>query len=70
MTLFMSTKNHLHSVLKGLEDDHRRLEKQVAELRKRPVQDQLAIQRLKKNKFVIQDKIKDVRDTLTPDIIA
>ena len=53
-----------------LQQEHRDLDAAIAALQLSPGSDLIQIQRLKKRKLVLRDKIRQVEDQLTPDIIA
>ena len=53
-----------------LQQEHRDLDAAIAALQLSPGSDLIQIQRLKKRKLVLRDKIRVVEDQLTPDIIA
>lgn len=53
-----------------LRQQHKDLDDAVLALTLRPNPDQLQIARLKRQKLVLRDKIADMEDQLTPDIIA
>ncbi|GJD54259.1 YdcH family protein [Methylobacterium dankookense] len=56
--------------LHGLKEEHRDLDSAIEALERNVVADQLQIQRLKKRKLTLRDRIAYVEDQLTPDIIA
>ena len=56
--------------LKEYEQDHRDLDQILIQLQDKHTVDFLQIQRLKKRKLVLKDKIIDLRNKLQPDIIA
>ena len=56
--------------LEVLKQEHRDLDQAVMALEERSIRDQLTIQRLKKKKLALKDKIAVIEDRLTPDIIA
>ena len=56
--------------LEVLKQEHRDLDEAVKALEERGIRDQLTIQRLKKKKLALKDKIAVIEDRLTPDIIA
>ena len=60
----------LRSELSRLEQEHRDLDGAIEALEKIGTGDRLQIQRLKKRKLVLRDRISQLFDTLTPDIIA
>jgi hypothetical protein len=53
-----------------LRQQHKDLDDAVVALGLLPNPDQLQIARLKRQKLVLRDKIADLEDQLTPDIIA
>ena len=53
-----------------LRDEHRDLDQAIEALIEKGTADQLTIQRLKKKKLLLKDKIAVIEDRLTPDIIA
>ncbi|MGL4325064.1 MAG: YdcH family protein [Beijerinckiaceae bacterium] len=61
---------HLEAELERLRQEHRDLDVAIAALQASALADQLQIQRLKKRKLVLRDKILQVENMLTPDIIA
>ena len=56
--------------LARLQQEHRDLDAAIAALGEAPGRDQIQLQRLKKRKLVLRDRIAYVEDQLTPDIIA
>ena len=56
--------------LKEYEQEHRDLDQILIQLQNKHTVDFLQIQRLKKRKLVLKDKIIDLRNKLEPDIIA
>ena len=56
--------------LKEYEQEHRDLDQILIQLQDKHTVDFLQIQRLKKKKLVLKDKIIDLRNKLEPDIIA
>jgi len=50
--------------------EHRDLDDAISALVEKGTADQLTIQRLKKRKLALKDKISRLEDRLTPDIIA
>ena len=56
--------------LKEYEQEHRDLDQILIQLKDKHTVDFLQIQRLKKRKLVLKDKIIDLRNKLEPDIIA
>jgi len=53
-----------------LQQEHRDLDSAIAALQEAPGTDVLQVQRLKKRKLVLRDRITFIEDQLTPDIIA
>lgn len=66
----LKTEEVLQIELEVLKQEHRDLDQAVMALEERSIRDQLAIQRLKKKKLALRDKIAVIEDRLTPDIIA
>ena len=66
----MDDTNKLHEVLKNFEQEHRDLDEILIQLQEKNTVDLLQIQRLKKRKLVLKDKIIDIKNKLEPDIIA
>jgi len=60
----------LRAELERLRQEHRDLDSAIEALAEIAASDQLQIQRLKKRKLVLRDKIDRIEDALTPDIIA
>jgi hypothetical protein len=60
----------LREQLARLEQEHRDLDAAIAALTASPGADLIQVQRLKKRKLVLRDKIRVIEDQLTPDIIA
>jgi len=56
--------------LARLRQEHRDLDAAIAALQVSPAPDLLQLQRLKKRKLQLRDRIKFVEDQITPDIIA
>ena len=56
--------------LERLREEHRDLDAAIEALRAAGPGDQLQIQRLKKRKLVLRDRLAFFEDALTPDIIA
>jgi hypothetical protein len=56
--------------LARLQEEHRDLDAAIAALQEAPGSDVLQIQRLKKRKLYLRDRISFIEDQLTPDIIA
>ena len=60
----------LEAELERLRQEHRDLDAAIDALGAVGAVDQLQIQRLKKRKLVLRDRLSFVEDQLTPDIIA
>jgi hypothetical protein len=56
--------------LERLRQEHRDLDAAILALQAMGTGDQLQVQRLKKRKLVLRDRISYLEDCLTPDIIA
>jgi hypothetical protein len=63
-------ERELREQLARLLQEHRDLDAAIAALEFSPGSDLIQIQRLKKRKLVLRDKIRRIDDQLTPDIIA
>ncbi|MDO6725955.1 MAG: YdcH family protein [Cognatishimia sp.] len=68
--LSMKTDDVLRIELEVFRQEHRDLDDAIRALVERGTADQLTIQRLKKQKLRLKDKIAYIEDRLTPDIIA
>jgi len=66
----MTQTDQLIQKLKAYEQEHRDLDQILIQLQDKHTVDFLQIQRLKKRKLVLKDKIIDLRNKLEPDIIA
>jgi hypothetical protein len=60
----------LREQLARLQQEHRDLDAAIAALIASPGADLIQVQRLKKRKLILRDKIRAIDDQLTPDIIA
>jgi hypothetical protein len=60
----------LRAQLARLLQEHRDLDAAIAALQEVPGSDLLQVQRLKKRKLQLRDRITFIEDQLTPDIIA
>ena len=60
----------LEAELSRLKQEHRDLDAAIESLERNVAGDQLQIQRLKKRKLVLKDRISHVEDQITPDLIA
>jgi hypothetical protein len=56
--------------LARLQQEHRDLDAAISALQHSPGADLLQVQRLKKRKLYLRDRIAHIEDQLTPDIIA
>ena len=66
----MKPTDKLMLKLKEYEQEHRDLDQILIQLQDKHTVDFLQIQRLKKRKLVLKDKISYLRNKLEPDIIA
>jgi len=66
----MEDLKKLLEVLKNFEQEHRDLDEILIQLQEKNTVDFLQIQRLKKRKLILKDKINDIRSKIEPDIIA
>ena len=66
----MNEKNELLNKLHRLEQEHRDLDEVLIQLQERQTVNFLQIQRLKKRKLILKDKITFLRNKIEPDIIA
>ena len=66
----MEDDNKLLEVLKNFEQEHRDLDEILIRLQEKNTVDFLQIQRLKKRKLILKDKINEIKNKLEPDIIA
>ncbi|MEM9873176.1 MAG: DUF465 domain-containing protein [Pseudomonadota bacterium] len=66
----MKTDDVLRVELEVFRREHRDLDEAIRALQDKGTSDQLTIQRLKKKKLRLKDKIAIIEDRLTPDIIA
>jgi hypothetical protein len=60
----------LKAKLASLKTEHRELDDTIARLAERSPVDQLELQRLKKRKLLLKDRITKIENELLPDIIA
>ncbi|MGT2479921.1 YdcH family protein [Methylobacterium oryzae CBMB20] len=65
-----SAQSDLLAELARLREEHRDLDSAIEALERSVAGDQLQIQRLKKRKLALRDRIFHIEDALTPDIIA
>ena len=66
----MQTEEVLRVELEFFRQEHRDLDQAIVALSNTVTADRLMIQRLKKKKLQLRDKITRLEDRLTPDIIA
>lgn len=60
----------LKAELVELRNEHRRLDAEIAGLEEGGARDRLTLQRMKKRKLALKDRIARIEDQLYPDIIA
>jgi hypothetical protein len=63
-------ERELRAQLARLEQEHRDLDAAITALQDSPGSDIIQVQRLKKRKLHLRDRITFIEDQLTPDIIA
>jgi hypothetical protein len=63
-------ERELRALLARLEQEHRDLDAAITALQNAPGCDVLQVQRLKKRKLQLRDRMTFIEDQLTPDIIA
>ena len=63
-------ERELREQLARLQQEHRDLDAAIVALAMSPGSDVIQVQRLKKRKLVLRDKIRRIEDQITPDIIA
>tara|TARA_B100001057_G_scaffold313909_1_gene314029 strand:- start:219 stop:419 length:201 start_codon:yes stop_codon:yes gene_type:complete len=66
----MNDTNKLLEILKNFEQEHRDLDEILVTLQEKNTVDFLQIQRLKKRKLILKDKILEIQYKLEPDTIA
>ena len=66
----MDSKNSLINQLKEFEQEHRDLDDIITRLNEQKTINLLQMQRLKKRKLLLKDKIENIKDKIEPDIIA
>lgn len=66
----MNHEEIVRAKLAALRCEHRDLDEAIAALQGQQLTSSLALQRLKKQKLVLKDRIARLEDELTPDIIA
>jgi hypothetical protein len=60
----------LAAQIERLREEHRDLDAAIEALRDSGQADQLQLQRLKKRKLLLRDRLSQLEDQITPDIIA
>lgn len=63
-------ERELREQLARLQQEHRDLDAAISALAMSPGSDRIQVQRLKKRKLNLRDRIRAIEDQLTPDIIA
>ena len=63
-------KKELIELLLILEQEHRDLDEVINQIQEKKIINLLQLQRLKKRKLGIKDKIANIKDKIEPDIIA
>ncbi|MEY9591281.1 hypothetical protein ABIA06_003572 [Bradyrhizobium yuanmingense] len=63
-------ERELEAELTRLQQEHRDLDAAIDALHQSPAPDLLRLQRLKKRKLLLRDRIAFIEDQITPDIIA
>lgn len=66
----MSLEEVLRVELDVLRQEHRALDTEIADLEEAARADMISLQRMKKRKLYLKDKISRLEDRLNPDIIA
>lgn len=66
----MNHEEVLRVKLEVLKREHRELDESIEAIHTKGIGDSLTLQRLKKKKLILKDKIARIDDELTPDIIA
>ena len=66
----MNDIDHLIQKLRDYEQEHSDLDQILIQLQEKHTVDFLQIQRLKKRKLILKDKIIEIRNKIEPDIIA
>jgi hypothetical protein len=70
MAITPEDERELRDQLARLQQEHRDLDAAIAALQETPGSDILQVQRLKKRKLYLRDRISFIEDQITPDIIA
>jgi hypothetical protein len=68
--LSQEEEREIQRQLAELRQEHRDLDEAIAAMTSAPVADTMGIQRLKKRKLALKDRIAKLADRLLPDIIA
>ncbi|WP_184563196.1 YdcH family protein [Sulfitobacter undariae] len=68
--LSMENDEVLRVELEVFRSEHRDLDEAITALTERGTSDQLTLQRLKRRKLQLKDRIARIEDRLTPDILA
>ena len=63
-------KKELFELLLILEQEHRDLDEVINQIQEKKTINLLQLQRLKKRKLTIKDRIANIKDKIEPDIIA
>ena len=69
-TMTDEDERELQAELARLQQEHRDLDAAIDALHQSPAPDLLRLQRLKKRKLMLRDRIAFIEDQITPDIIA
>jgi hypothetical protein len=69
-TMTEEDARELENELARLQQEHRDLDAAIDALHQSPAPDLLRLQRLKKRKLLLRDRIAFIEDQITPDIIA
>ena len=70
VAMTQNEERELREQLARLQQEHRDLDAAIAALAMSPGSDLIQVQRLKKRKLGLRDKIRRIEDQITPDIIA
>ena len=70
MAMTKEEERELREQLARLQQEYRDLDAAISALQGTPGSDVLQVQRLKKRKLYLRDRISFIEDQLTPDIIA
>ena len=63
-------RREIREQIERLREEHRDLDAAIEALMRSGAADRLQLQRLKKRKLALRDRMKQLEDELTPDIIA